>query len=81
MKGAAITVNGKMETSAAGVYAVGDAVGTTYLAHGAFAEAEVAAVNATGGDERICRLLAHPACRLYFPGDCVRRQVRGDLRC
>jgi len=49
MKGAAVAVNEKMETSAPGVYAIGDAVGTTYLAHGAFQEAEIAAVNALGG--------------------------------
>jgi len=42
-----------METNVAGVYAIGDVVGTTYLAHGAFAEAEVAAANATGRDEKI----------------------------
>jgi len=48
MNGPAIAVNNKMETNVPGVYAIGDAVGTTYLAHGAFAEAEVAAVNATG---------------------------------
>ncbi len=53
MKGGAIAVNEKMETSSAGVYAIGDAVGTTYLAHGAFAEAETAAANATGGDEKM----------------------------
>jgi dihydrolipoamide dehydrogenase len=48
MDGPAIAINNKMETNVPGVYAIGDAVGTTYLAHGAFAEAEVAAVNASG---------------------------------
>lgn len=53
MKGAAIAVNEKMETSTPGVYAIGDAVGTTYLAHGAFQEAEIAAANAVGGDAKM----------------------------
>jgi dihydrolipoamide dehydrogenase len=67
MNGAAIAVNEKMETSAAGVYAVGDVVGTTYLAHGAFAEAGVAAVNATGGDERIADYSLIPRAVYTFP--------------
>ncbi len=58
MNGAAIAVNKKMETNVAGVYAIGDAVGTTYLAHGAFAEAEAAAVNATGGPDVIGKKIA-----------------------
>jgi dihydrolipoamide dehydrogenase len=53
MNNSAVSVNEKLETSVPSVYAIGDAVGTTFLAHGAFAEAEVAAVNATGGDEKI----------------------------
>ncbi|MCE5184918.1 MAG: dihydrolipoyl dehydrogenase [Planctomycetaceae bacterium] len=53
MKGTAIAVNEKMQTSAAGVYAIGDAVATTYLAHGAFQEAQVAVANALGGDEKM----------------------------
>ena len=48
MNGSVIAVNKKMETNVKGIYAIGDAVGTTYLAHGGFAEAEVAADNATG---------------------------------
>ena len=48
MNGPAIKVNRKMETNVPGVYALGDAVGTTNLAHGATAEAEVAAANAIG---------------------------------
>lgn len=51
MNGPIIAVNDKLQTSAANVYAIGDVIGTTYLAHGAFAEAEVAAVNATGGEK------------------------------
>ena len=67
MNGAAIAVNEKMETSTSGVYAVGDAVGTTYLAHGAFAEAEVAAANATGGDEKMGDYNLIPRAVYTFP--------------
>jgi dihydrolipoamide dehydrogenase len=67
MNGPAIAVNRKLETNAPGVYAVGDAVGTTYLAHGAVAEAEVAAVNATGGDEEIADYSLIPRAVYTFP--------------
>ena len=67
MKGPAIAVNEKMETNIAGVYAIGDAVGTTYLAHGAFSEAEVAAVNATGGDEKMGDYNLIPRAVYTFP--------------
>jgi len=67
MDGFAIKVNYKMETNVPGVYAIGDAVGTTYLAHGAFAEAEVAAVNATGGDERLSDYSLIPRAVYTFP--------------
>ncbi len=67
MTDSAISTNEKMETNVAGVYAIGDAVGTTYLAHGAFAEAEVAAVNATGGDEKIADYSLIPRAVYTFP--------------
>ena len=67
MNGAAIAVNEKMETSAAGVYAIGDAVGTTYLAHGAFAEAEVAVENATGGEAKMSDYNLVPRAVYTFP--------------
>ncbi len=67
MNGSAIAVNKKLETNAPGVYAIGDAVGTTYLAHGAFAEAEVAATNATGGDETIADYSLIPRAVYTFP--------------
>jgi dihydrolipoamide dehydrogenase len=67
MNGPAIEVNKKLETNVPGVYAIGDAVGTTYLAHGAFAEAEVAAVNATGGDEQIADYSLIPRAVYTFP--------------
>ena len=67
MSGPAIKVDEKMQTNASGVYAIGDAVGTTYLAHGAFAEAEVAAVNATGGNEKVADYLLIPRAVYTFP--------------
>ncbi len=67
MTGSAIAVNRKMQTSCPDVYAVGDVVGTTYLAHGAFAEAEVAAANATGGDRQIADYSLIPRAVYTFP--------------
>ena len=67
MSGPAIAVNDKMQTNVPGIYAIGDAVGTTFLAHGAFAEAEVAAVNTTGGDERIADYSLIPRAVYTFP--------------
>jgi len=67
MNGPAIAVNEKLETNVPGVYAIGDAVGTTFLAHGAFAEAEVAAVNTTGGDEKIADYSLIPRAVYTFP--------------
>jgi len=67
MSDSAIAANEKMETNAPGVYAIGDAVGTTFLAHGAFAEAEVAAVNATGGDEKMADYSLIPRAVYTFP--------------
>ncbi len=46
-----IKVNEKMETSVAGIYAIGDVVGGLLLAHVASVEGEVAVVNALGGDK------------------------------
>lgn len=53
MKGPTIVVNEKFETNIPGVYAIGDVIGTTYLAHGATTEAEVAAANVMGGNEKM----------------------------
>jgi len=66
-KGPVIAVNEKMQTNVPGVYAVGDVVGTTYLAHGAFAEAQVAAINATGGDEKMYDYSLVPRAVYTFP--------------
>jgi len=65
--GRVIKVNEKMQTSVPGVYAIGDVVGTTYLAHGAFAEAQIAAVNTTGGSKRMCDYALIPRVIYTFP--------------
>jgi dihydrolipoamide dehydrogenase len=67
MNGRAIAVNERFETNVPGVYALGDVIGTTYLAHGAFAEAEVAAVNITGGDEKMFDYNLIPRVTFTFP--------------
>jgi len=67
MNGPAIAVNDKMQTSTPGVYAIGDVVGTTFLAHGAFAEAEVAAANALGADKKMGDYSLIPRAVYTFP--------------
>jgi len=67
MNGNLIAVDKKMQTNVPGVYAIGDAIGTTYLAHGAFAEAEVAATNATGGDTEMGEYNLIPRAVYTFP--------------
>lgn len=67
MNGPVIKVNKRMETNVPGVYAVGDVVGTTYLAHGATAEAEVAAANATGRNEEMLDYDLIPRVIFTFP--------------
>ncbi len=61
-----IRVNGRMETTAHNVYAVGDAIGGTLLAHVAMEEGIVAAENATGvGHEKENHLI--PLCIFTYP--------------
>jgi dihydrolipoamide dehydrogenase len=61
-----IIVNEKMETAAAGIYAIGDVIDRTWLAHGASHEGIVAATNATGGNKKVdYRVL--PACNFTSP--------------
>lgn len=67
MKGPAIKVDDEMRTNVPAVYAIGDAVGTTYLAHGAFAEAEVVAENITGGNSKIGDYSLIPRAVYTFP--------------
>lgn len=63
----AIKVNSKFETNVTGVYALGDVIGTTYLAHGATSEAEVAAVNVTGGERQMYDYSLIPRVIFTFP--------------
>jgi dihydrolipoamide dehydrogenase len=67
INGSAIKVDDKMQTNVAGVYAIGDAAGTTYLAHGAFAEAEVAVENIAGGNARMGDYSLIPQAVYTFP--------------
>jgi dihydrolipoamide dehydrogenase len=61
-----IIVNEKMETAAPGIYAIGDVIDRTWLAHGASHEGIVAATNATGGNKKVdYRVL--PACNFTSP--------------
>ncbi len=61
-----IKVNNKMETGVPGIYAIGDVIDTTWLAHGASAEGIVASTNATGGN-KILNYHAVPSCTFTFP--------------
>ena len=53
MERGCVVVNEKMETSLPGVYAIGDLVGRTWLAHVAETEGEVAGENATGHEAQM----------------------------
>lgn len=79
MRGSVIEVNEKMETNVKGVYAIGDVVGTTYLAHGAFSEAEVVAANATGGNEAMGDYSLIPRAVYTFPE--VASIGKNETRC
>jgi dihydrolipoamide dehydrogenase len=67
MDGSAIVVNENLETNVPGVYAIGDVIGTTFLAHGATTEAEVAAANATGGSQEMSDYCLIPRVIFTFP--------------
>ncbi|OHB55661.1 MAG: dihydrolipoyl dehydrogenase [Planctomycetes bacterium RBG_13_44_8b] len=67
MNGPAIVINEKLETNVPGVYAIGDVVGTTLLAHGATTEADVAAANATGGNRKMTDYGLIPRVIFTFP--------------
>jgi dihydrolipoamide dehydrogenase len=79
MNGSVIKVNDKMETSVAGVYAIGDVVGTTYLAHGAFLEAEIAAENIMGKEARIKDYSLVPKAVYTFPE--VASVGKNEVKC
>lgn len=61
-----IEVNERMETGCPGLYAIGDVVDKTWLAHGASTEGIVAATNATGGSRRMDYRVV-PACNFTSP--------------
>lgn len=62
----AILTDDRMQTNVPGVYAIGDVVGQSMLAHCATMEGLVAAENAAGGDRRMdYRVL--PACTFTMP--------------
>ena len=65
-KNGAIAVDERMETSVPGIYAVGDVVGKTLLAHGASAEGLVAAANACGKHAKMDYRVV-PACTYTSP--------------
>ncbi len=61
-----IVVNEKLETNVAGIYAIGDVVGGTLLAHKASSEGIVAAENASGQDS-VMDYQAVPGCIFTRP--------------
>ncbi|HOE67347.1 MAG TPA: dihydrolipoyl dehydrogenase [Candidatus Hydrogenedentes bacterium] len=61
-----ILVNAFLETNVPGIYAIGDVVGRTLLAHGASCEGLVAAENATGGRKTMDYRVV-PACNFTSP--------------
>jgi len=67
MNGSAIKVNDKFQTNVPGVYAVGDCIGTSFLAHGATAEAEIAAKNIFGENEKMYDYSLIPRAIFTFP--------------
>lgn len=67
MNGSGIVINERFETNVPGVYAIGDVVGTTFLAHGATTEADIAAANATGGDKKMTDYSLIPRVIFTFP--------------
>lgn len=79
MDGSVIKVNKKMETNIDGVYAIGDVVGTTFLAHGAFAEAEVAAANVMDEDKQMGDYDLIPRAVYSFPE--VASVGKNEIQC
>lgn len=61
-----IKVNNMMETTAKGIYAVGDVTGGFQLAHSAYAQAEAAAENCMGGKLEV-NLETMPRCICSIP--------------
>jgi dihydrolipoamide dehydrogenase len=67
MNKSAIAVDEKLQSSAEGVYAIGDVTATTFLAHGAFAQADIASINATGGEAKMGDYSLVPRVIYTFP--------------
>ncbi|HOD95989.1 MAG TPA: dihydrolipoyl dehydrogenase [Candidatus Hydrogenedentes bacterium] len=61
-----IPVNDRMESPVPGIYAIGDVIDRTWLAHGASAEGIVAATNCTGGNA-VMDYRVLPACNFSSP--------------
>jgi len=61
-----ILVNDRLETSVKNIYAIGDVINKTWLAHGASTEGIIAATNATGGDRRMDYRVV-PSCTFTSP--------------
>lgn len=61
-----IIVNERLESSVPGIYAIGDVIDKTWLAHGASAEGLVAAANAFGGNKKMNYRVV-PACAFTSP--------------
>lgn len=62
-----VVIDEKMRTSAEGVYAIGDLAGKTFLAHGAYLEAEVVADVIAGKDAKIGAYNLVPRAVYSFP--------------
>jgi dihydrolipoamide dehydrogenase len=62
-----IQVDEHMETRVPGIFAIGDVVGKTMLAHGASAEGLVAAENAVKGGRKVMDYRVVPACTFTSP--------------
>ncbi len=81
-----VVVDDHMRTSVKGVYAIGDAVGKTWLAHTAMAEAEVAAACALGQERRMhydavpAVIYTDPelACAGLLPGEAKEKGIDID---
>ncbi len=67
MNKSAIAIDEKLQSNAEGVYAIGDVTATTFLAHGAFMQANIAAINATGGEARMSDYSLVPRVIYTFP--------------
>jgi dihydrolipoamide dehydrogenase len=66
MEGGFIEVNGRMETNVEGIYAIGDVIGNTMLAHAASAEGLVAVENIMGRSREV-DYRRIPSCVYTFP--------------